>query len=537
MKVKTIFLTLLILPVFTFGQVIPVKTELKNVKVYLSGAELFHAAKVKLEKGNSEILFENVASNFDVNSVSVTGKGNFLITSIGQQFDYLKNSVKPSEIKILEDSLEIINSEISKKLDSKNLLSTEADIIVKNGNLSGRQANVSVAEVQKYIDFVKVRMKVINTESFAISKEIQKLKQREEQIRKQLQELNNKYRQPVNQITVNVVANSAANAEFEISYLVYNASWTPEYDVRVQDVTKPIKMSYAARVIQNSGINWDNVKITLSSRNPNMSQTKPELNPWTIDFLRLSKKIDIGAPVPVEDAKQEFAVYNKVMQKTEIRGGRAETISNYTEVNEDMLSFEFESSIPYSIPADGKPHTVNLKDYELTSSFEFYAAPKLDRDAFLVGYITKWNDYNFLPGEASTYFQNSFIGKTYIDPNISKDTLTLSLGRDRGINVERKPLKDYTEDKFLSSDIERTFAYDIIVKNNKNKAVKVLVEEPLPISKNEDITVKVTELSGGIYNKETGKVKWNVSVDPGKSVTKRFVFSVRHPKDKQVVGL
>ena len=214
-----------------------------------------------------------------------------------------------------------------------------------------------------------------------------------------------------------------------------------------------------------------------------------------------------------------------------------QSMANYTIINETMLAFEFESSIPYSIPSDGKPHSVILKEYELNGTFDYYAVPKLEKDAFLVAYLTKWNEYNLLPGEVNTYFQNSFVGKTYLNPNISKDTFTLSLGRDNGINVERKPVKDYTEDKFLSSDIERTFAYDIVLKNNKNKAVKVTVEDQVPVSRNEDITVKLIELSGAVYNKETGKVKWILEIEPGKSVTKKFVYSVRHPKDKPVTGL
>jgi len=532
MKAKLLFTALFLLPVLAAAQVIPVKTELKNVKVYLSGAELFHTAKAKLEKGESQILFENVASNFDLNSVSVTGKGNFVITSIGQQYDYLKNSVKPTEIKVLEDSLEILQTEQQKKQNARSLLTAEEDIILKNGNLSGRQTNVTVTEVQKYIEFVKTRVKAVKDEILTVDKDLEKLRKRSERIRKQLAELNNKYSQPVNQITINVSADTPTNAEFELSYLVYSASWTPEYTVRVEDINKPIKMSYTAKVTQNSGLEWTNVKISLSSRNPNLSQIKPELYPWNIDFQKFMKKalskeaLDSGVMMRAQAAANA--------PKEEMAAG---SVADFTTVNENILSFDFESSIPYTIPSDSKPHSVALKDYELNGIYEFYAAPKLEKDAFLVAYITKWNDYNFLPGEASTYFQNSFMGKTYIDPNISKDTLTLSLGRDRGINVERKPLKDYTEDKFLSNDIERTFAYDIIIKNNKKKSAKLVVEEQLPLSRNEDITVKAIELSGGTLDKETGKVKWDVTVDAGKSVTKKFVFSVRYPKDKPVMGL
>jgi uncharacterized protein (TIGR02231 family) len=537
MKAKISFLALFLIPILAAGQIIPVKTEIKKVKVYLSGAELYHTAKTRLEKGNSEILFENIASNFDVNSVSVTGRGNFIITSIGQQYNYLKNSVKPTEIKVLEDSLERVNNDITKKRNDRDILTYEQELIMANRNLSGKQTNVTIAEIQKYADYLKKRVGEIKKETSAVDKELVLLEKSHDRIARQLQELNNKYNQPVNQISVDVSADAAVNAEFEISYIVYSASWSPVYDVRVQDITKPIKLNYTAKVRQNSGLEWNGVKIILSSMNPFVSQTKPELNPWLIDFPRIAKK---AYPQAVSNslASRAQGVFDKAGGKAEeVAESIAESMADYTTVNEDMLSFEFESAIPYSIPSDGKPHSVNLKDYELNGTFEYYAAPKLERDAFLVAYLTKWNDFNFLPGEANTYFQNSFIGKTFLDPNISKDTLTLSLGRDKGINVERKPIKDYTEDKFLSSDIERTFAYEIITKNNKNKAVNVLVEDLIPVSKNEDIVVKLIESSGGIYNKETGRVKWNVSVGPGKSVTKKLIFSVRHPKDKHVSGL
>lgn len=533
MKAKISFVAILLFPVLAAAQVIPVKTEIKSVKVYLSGAELFHTAKVRLEKGNSEILFENIASNFDINSVSVTGRGNFLVTSIGQQYDYLKNAVKPGEIKVLEDSLEFVNTEIRKKKDSKDILWFEQELIMNNRNLSGKQTNVTVAEIQKYADYLRKRVAEIKKETIPLDKDINLLEKSRDRITRQLQGLNNKYNQPINQISVEVTADAAVNAEFDISYRISSASWIPVYEVRVPDISKPIKLNYTAKVRQNSGIDWNNVKIILSSMNPYVSQSKPELNPWYIDFPRVMKK---AYPQPVADG----VAYRSEAMAAKTAGSvnaPAETMADYITINENMLSFEFESSIPYSIPSDGKPHSVNLKDYELNSTFEYYAAPKLDRDAFLVSYLTKWNDFNFLPGEANTYFQNSFVGKTYIDPNISKDTLTLSLGRDKGINVERKPIKDYTEDKFLSSDIERTFAFEIITKNNKNKAVKVLVEDCIPVSQNEDIVVKLIESSGAVYNKETGSVKWNINVEPGKSVSRKLVFSVRHPKDKPVTGL
>ena len=79
--------------------------------------------------------------------------------------------------------------------------------------------------------------------------------------------------------------------------------------------------------------------------------------------------------------------------------------------------------------------------------------------------------------------------------------------------------------------------YDITVKNTKKEAVTVIVEEQLPISQDKDITVNALELSGGQLNATTGLVTWKISLQPGESVTKKFNFSVKYPKDKIVNGL
>ena len=135
------------------------------------------------------------------------------------------------------------------------------------------------------------------------------------------------------------------------------------------------------------------------------------------------------------------------------------------------------------------------------------------------------------------YFENSFVGQSTIDPFTTKDTLTISLGRDQNILVSRTVLKDFSEDKFLSSNVGRTFAYEIKIRDNKKIKIKIAVEDQVPVSKNEDITVKLIDSSGALYNAETGSLKWVVELEAGQSVSRKLVYSVKYPKDKTVPGL
>ena len=380
-------------------------------------------------------------------------------------------------------------------------------------------------------DFFRKKVGEIKTQITSIENETKKIKKDVDRITKQLDELNNKLNQPTNQIVVTVSANSQSAAEFTLSYLTYSASWQPSYDIRVNKIDSPASLSYKANVRQNSGLDWNNVYVVLSTRNPVQNNNKPELNPWFIDFTQpiLYKSSNIGGGRTV---KAEAITIAK-----DAEYAPAPSMADFTEVTQTQLAVEFIPKLKYSIPSDNKPHNVALQDYTIPAKYEYYAAPKLADNAFLVAYLTGWNEYNLLPGQANIYFENSYVGQSHINPQTSKDTLSVSLGRDQGISITRQMLKDFTEDKFLSSDIERKFAYDIVVKNNKNIPVKILVEEQIPLSKNEDIEVKLKDYSGGIYTESDGKIKWNIQVDPSKSVTKKLVYSVRYPKDKVIPGL
>ena len=508
-----------------------VKSNLSGVKVFLRGAELTHTAKAKLEKGVSEIVFTDVAGNIDQNSLNVSAKGDFIILSVMQRLDYLRDAASNPVIKNMNDSLEIMNNKFSAKQNEIDAVNAEIDLLNSNRQISGKDRALTITELQKMAEFFGKRIGELKSQITSLVKDHKKIQKEIDRINKQLVELNSKFNQPQNEVVVTVSAKSNVNAEFTLSYLIYDAGWQPLYDVRVNDLKNPAALSYKANVNQNSGLDWNDVNIVLSTRNPVQNNNKPELYPWLIDFIRPVLYKGKG------ELLRNVAAAPVVMESVVVQDVSAGVMADYMDVNETQLSIEFVPSIKYSIPSDNKPHSVALQDYTIPAKYEYYAAPKLDNNAFLVAYLTSWNDYNLMPGQVNIYFEGSYVGKSFLNPQISKDTLAISLGRDQGIVIDKKQLKDFTEDKFLSSDIERTFAFDIVVKNNKNIPVKLLMEDQLPIPQNEDIEVKLIDVSGGIYSKDDGKVKWNIDLDASKSITKKFVYSVRYPKDKIIPNL
>jgi len=509
-----------------------VKPSLSNVKVFLRGAQLSYSASVKVDKGLNDIVFTGLASNIDRNSINVSAKGDAIIMTVVQRFDYLRIPEKTSQIKMLEDSLESQSKSLALNQNEIDVLKSEIDLILANKNIGNEKVGVSVAELQKMAEFYRKRLSEIKNKMFDLTLNAKKIQKNIERIQNQLNELNNQLNKPTNEIVVTVSGKTYGTVDIDLSYLIYDAGWQPAYDVRVDKINSPAQLSYKANVWQNSGLDWKNIEIVLSTRNPSVNNNKPELYPWFIDFMR---------PVAYREMMKAGAVANSVASQVQMQikddASQAETMADYFEVVETQLSVEFTPTIKYSIPSDSKPHSVALQEFSIPAKYEYYAAPKLDNNAFLVARLTDWANYNLLPGQTNIYFENSYVGQSSINPATTKDTLTLSLGRDQNISVSRDVLKDFSEDKFLSSNVERTFAFDIKIKNNKTAAVKIIVEDQIPISKNEDIVVKLIDSPGAVFDLQSGKLKWMIEVEAGKSISKKMVYSIKYPGDKQIQGL
>ena len=229
-----------------------------------------------------------------------------------------------------------------------------------------------------------------------------------------------------------------------------------------------------------------------------------------------------------------------VMLKSEMNESRAVKRlqeSDVVEVDEQKAQFgyEFEIKKPLTLPANGKTTTTEIGRYELPASYKYHGVPRADKDAFLVADATNWQQLSLLEGEANVYFENSFVGKTIIDPSQPTDTLHFSLGRDNGIRIQRVKVADRSTHKLLASTQEQNMTWRITVKNTRQEAVALMLQDQIPVSQNSNINVSVEELSGGELNRERGFVTWNLQLQPGEQRELILQYRVKYPKSRRLV--
>jgi len=212
-------------------------------------------------------------------------------------------------------------------------------------------------------------------------------------------------------------------------------------------------------------------------------------------------------------------------------------MNDYTTIEEQELNVSFDIDIPYDILSNGKSHSVSLKDIKIPATYKYFAAPKVEKEAFLLAELNDYAKYNLLPGEANIVFEGMYVGKTTINPNQTQDTLNLSMGRDKKISITRERISDKSGTKFLSSYKEQTFTYDITVRNNKKEEINMLLKDQYPLSTDKEITVELLDKDGAKANEETGVLSWEIKLRPNETKKYRISYKVKYPKDKIIGNL
>jgi len=203
------------------------------------------------------------------------------------------------------------------------------------------------------------------------------------------------------------------------------------------------------------------------------------------------------------------------------------------QVGETTITFDI--AVPYTIPSDGKIQTVEIQRLSTPADYKYVTLPKLSQLAYLTANITDWAKLSLQSGEATLYFENSFVGKSTLNVNQLSDTLTISLGTDNSILVKREKRKDFTSKKVIGANKTEIYSFLLTVRNNKANPIKITLNDQMPISSNSGITVEAIELSGGKHNDETGEIKWDLEIKQQETKQIIMTYSVKYPKDKTVI--
>jgi len=587
MKTVNSYVIILVFCLFVY----PLKAEerktigsnLKEATVFFKGAELTHQATAILQKGENEIYVEGLSPDIDVNSLKIKSPGGVVISAYEYTIDYL-SAAKPSKsyLKTMEDSIEscqdrLVKIEIDEKINKETLKFLQQGI---SKNISGSEQGIPIDELVKTIDYYKNKSGEVETLLKSLEKERKQIHRTVSRLQSQLEQENMKGSKTSGILKLSLSASRPVHATFSITYFTTQAGWYPYFDVNVESIDKPIRITQKSKVSQTTGMNWEKVKLTLSTSIPGNGKVAPLFSSWFLQerlsqpFLSgqqmLQNSYSYNNTMLVNDANSEpvYVVDGEVLSKeafasippsmvkniqilkdassAAIYGSRGsngvvvvelkDTMDDFVTESDNALNVMYDIDLPYSIPGNGKEQTIDLLVKETLAEYKYYCAPKLDTETYLLAEISDWERLGLLSGRANITYDGTYIGETFIDAASTQSKLTLTLGTDKRVVVKREKKKEYSSSKFMGSDIQQVFTYQITVKNNQSKPIQLVLKDQYPISTQKKIEVNLLkETTAWTANKEdVGVITWEEEINTGEIKTYRISYSVKYPKEMKL---
>lgn len=517
--------------------------KIDQATVYLKGAALTHTAAASLKSGTYDILINGLSPDISVSSLKVSANG-VLISASEFSNDFVTPKEESARIKKLQDSLELYKRQLD---EADNELEVHSHLLqmLTDGTLNNmrqKEGTVSVADINANMELYKSKAGALQHSIDQDNQKINTLKKTISRLQKQLDQ-DNIDQQRTGVLRLSVSVPQTVNTTFTITYFTQMAGWVPCYDINIASMDKPVKMKSRAQVAQYTGLDWKNVKITLSNATPNSTKEAPVFNSWFISFYtprQLHKGYDDVRSNTVSYSTQKLSTMEGVKATdgatASAKGNQPLMMDHFVEVDMQEVAVNYNIAVPYDIPGNGKEQLIDLKSYDIKADYKYYSIPKLSDETYLIATLSDYEQYNLLPGYATVTFDNTFVGRTFLRPNVTEENISLTLTTDPRISVKREKQNDYCSTKHVGSTTTVTQSYRITVKNNQTKAVKLTLKEQYPLSSNKDIEVKLEEVKpAATYNKtETGVLTWDVELKAGETQTFVVTYSVKYPKDRNI---
>lgn len=597
------------------------KTNIKEVTVFLTGAQVFETGQVSISTGTTLVRIKGLSPFIDSRSVQVSGEGDFTILSVNQKLNHLSEIRRDVRLDSLRKIIENLDADMEKG-DARLFVLKEKQSLLNENRRLGSPSGIAVANLKQALDLYESEISKIKEEEIRINRSLEQKKKEYEKLERQSKELNALRPVPTSEVEIRVAASQPVQPTINISYLVSNAGWYPKYDIRVNSINDPLVLVYKAEVYQNTGVDWKNVKLRFSNGDPNKSGVVPDLPTWGLNYARYTdlsnsrrpaayvgsivgrvtsaedgeglpgvnvlvagtsigtvtdgsgyysitlpngaetltfsfigystQSVDIGERSVIDmgmtsDTKQltEVVVTARAYAREKKALGYAlqgkapgvsiEAQPMATTFIENQTTVEIEVAIPYTVLSNGEKLLIDVRKHEIDVGYEYFAIPKLDKDAFLVARIINWGQYNLLDGEANLYFEQAYVGRTILNARSMQDTLSISLGRDKSIVIGRERIEQFSKRKAIGSTNVDSRAFKITIRNKKSQPINLTLIDQIPVTVTSDISVEAVELSSGSLDVKSGKVTWKLVIEQQKQKELKLQYEVKYPKREKIL--
>ena len=525
--------------------------KIDQVKVFLQQAQIEKTVSFPLKQGNNEIILSGNSQYMQTQSLQFTSINDFIITDFTPFIQYVQPT-QPSEeklsnekklkLKILRDSLEILSNQNSDSYTLTSILSREKQVLDNMKIISQPQSIDSIPKIKDGLSYYRDKMmeisKMLQKENAIVSKRSIRIKEINNQINIILQGAENNF-QPRNEYYIRLNIYSDKNipmSKLSYTYNVGGVYWQPFYDVKFTKPSDPASFVLKAQLTQQTGEDWNDVKLIFSTEQPNSGRILGNLYPYYLQPQQQHARTYRKQSNNVESLAAKVSGVSEDAAEYAVPMANATKYSEMTVSQLTMLGKEYEVGMKHTIISDGKEKIIALETKSTKADYKHYTIPKIEKAAYISALMPQWEDLELMDASGKIYLENNYINDTYISSSNTEDTLNLSIGQDKRVAVDRKIAKTKPEKTgLLSNTIETIVTITLSIKNNNQTPIDINVVDQIPLSNQENIKITAGDLSKAQYDEKTGKLTWDFSLKPLEQKTITFNYTVRQPKGVNII--
>lgn len=543
---------------------IEAKSAIKKVTVYLDRALVSRSADVAVKRGESELVIRDLPPGLLDTSLRARVQGTKLLSTEVKRYAITKEQIPQEQVKKLRDEIQKYSRELKQQDDQLAALAAEKEFILSLKAVTARDIGEKIAREKAnpadWKDIAKFIRESLAENSTRVREAQDKRLASQEKLAALEDDLSRHGSVLVldrKMATIVVESEADGQAHIDLSYVVPAALWSPLYDARIELAKndESVELVYSGQVIQNTGEDWTNVDVELSTSLPARSNDIPELSPLVVSQ---TGRQHADAPQSYQTWQREFRgnfeSQKRLSAENMMRSGKMQNKSDQDQNDyqmEQMASniesimlatlrqhvsmYTFRLQKRETIPSDGAPHKVTLATTKYPAKFERIAFPRVGPYCYLKATLKNDKEFPLLPGTLNLLVQNNFVGTSTIKAIAPNESFELSVGVDDAVKVSRK-LEEKKEEQGALRKIY--YSFTIKVTNLKGDKVSVLVHDLVPVSRETDIEVMVLEGTTKYQSMDKdGKIQWAVELEKGQSTEISLKYRVYHPANKPIDGL
>ncbi len=317
MKNFTILIVLLfLLPAISHAQnEKEVNSKITKVTVFMTGAQVTREADVILDAGRTTLLFKGISHLLDESTINLFAGNDVTVMTIKHRLDYLTEKKDDPKIKKLKDSIADVSADIEEVFVKVQILRQREIYLNYNRKMETGSQHFDPQKFKELNDFYNTQFTDIQKTGYKLSKQQKGLLTKKLKFINELRSLEQPKADESSIVEVLVKTDKKTSVNLALQYSVTGAGWTPSYDIHVNELNEPMNLIYKANVAQNTGEDWDNVKLVFSNGDPEQNNTLPKVPPYYLSYIDPSS-FSIRSNVMYEDAKQNLSM----IKEKEIKG-------------------------------------------------------------------------------------------------------------------------------------------------------------------------------------------------------------------------